>query len=261
MTIGQTGSTAGRARAALRGVAALLGAVALALGAPVLAHAHVGVDATSTAAGSSTLLTFAFSHGCDGSPTTAVAIRIPDGINAVAPTINPGWDVQKVTSDLEPPVTDGHGNQVTQRVSEVRYTARTPIPDGLRDALVLSLKLPEDAAGTTLAFPTVQSCEQGEHAWIEIAADGQDPHDLDAPAPLLAVTVATPAGNGHDTSTPGTSNPGAHDQQHDEGREPSDRVESGTDSDQSPLAIVSLIIGTLGLATGVTALVRSRSRR
>ena len=42
--------------------AALAGGVLLALGAPLAATAHVGVTPSSTAAGSSTVLTFAFSH-------------------------------------------------------------------------------------------------------------------------------------------------------------------------------------------------------
>ena len=54
---------------------------------------------------------------------------------------------------------------------------------------MLSVKLP-DAAGTTLYFPTLQSCETGQTDWSEIAKDGQDPHSLGAPAPSITVTAA-----------------------------------------------------------------------
>lgn len=232
-------------------VATALGAMALTVGAPTLAHAHVGVTGTSTAAGSSTLLTFAFSHGCSGSPTTRVAIQIPEGINTATPTVNPGWDVQKVMVDLATPITNSHGNLVTQRVSEVVYTAKTPIADGLRDTFVISLKLPEDAAGKTLAFPTVQSCEQGEYAWIELAADGQDPHDLDEPAPLLAVTAPESADDGHGG--------GGHDQPRADHSQAPAAADGG--SDQQPLVIASLVVGALGLAAGGTALIRGRSTK
>jgi len=60
---------------------------------------------------------------------------------------------------------------------------------------VLSVAIPEDAAGTTLFFPTIQTCESGETAWIEIPAEGQDHDDLESPAP--GVTVVEGGGDDH----------------------------------------------------------------
>lgn len=77
-----------------------------------------------------------------------------------------------------------------QRVGEVVYTATTPLEDGFRDTVTLQLTLPAEAEGTTIAFPVLQTCEAGETNWSEIAADGQDPHDLAAPAPTIDVTAA-----------------------------------------------------------------------
>jgi uncharacterized protein YcnI len=238
-----------------------VGAAALALGMPSAAWAHVGVNGTSTAAGSSTLLTFAFSHGCGDSPTTKVAIQIPDGINAVAPTVNPGWTTEKVMAALDTPIKDSHGNEVTERVAQVVYTAKEPIANGLRDAFVLSLTLPEDAAGTTLAFPTVQSCEVGENAWVEIPAEGQDPHDLDSPAPTLTVTEAVESEHGHGHGESASPSPGTEhsdttgsSEQHDGGHTPSG------DAGPSPLVIVSLVVGALGLITGGIALAQGRKK-
>lgn len=212
----------------LAGAAAVGGAVALSIGLPTMAWAHVGLSGSSTAAGSSTLLTFAFSHGCGDSPTTRLAIQLPEGIDAVAPTVNPGWTVEKVMATLDAPVTDAHGNQLTERVAQVVYTAKEPVPNGVRDAFVLSLTLPADGAGQTLVFPTVQTCQAGENAWIEIPADGQDPRELDSPAPSLTVTEAT------------------------------DADPAGDDARTDPLVVVSLAIGTLGLVTGGMALARGR---
>lgn len=70
------------------------------------------------------------------------------------------------------------------------FTAREPLPDGIRDAVQLAFTLPE-REGTDLVFPTVQVCEEGETAWTQVAASGQDPHDLESPAPVLTVGVAT----------------------------------------------------------------------
>src|SRR5690606_39611635 len=41
--------------------------------------------------------------------------------------------------------------------------------------------------GDAVFFPVVQRCGDTEHAWIAIPADGQDPHDLEEPAPGLTI--------------------------------------------------------------------------
>lgn len=216
--------------------AAALGALALAFGGAAAANAHVDLSGSSSEAGSSTLLTFSFSHGCEGSPTTAIAIQIPEGINTVAPTANANWTVKKVMETLDAPITDSSGNEVTERVGEVLYTTDTPVPDGIRDAFTLSLTLPEIAAETTLPFPVVQSCEVGENVWVEIPAEGQDPHDLDAPAPAIEVSVGSNDGPGAKT----------------------DALDVGGTSGQTPLIVTSLVVGALGLITGMVALLRGR---
>jgi periplasmic copper chaperone A len=72
-------------------------------------------------------------------------------------------------------------------------------PDGYRDTFVLSLTIP-DTPGETIYFPTIQTCEQGETAWIEIPAEGDDPEALEEPAPAATVVEAAEGsepGNGH----------------------------------------------------------------
>lgn len=222
-------------------------AVALALAVAGPASAHVTVTASDTAAGAYTVLTVSVPHGCDGSPTTKVAVAMPEGIYSVTPTRNPLYDVEKVTEKLDQPVEDAHGNEVTERVSQVVYTARTPLPDGERDAFELSLQLPEDAAGETLAFPAIQTCEQGETAWTEEAAEGAE--EPEHPAPSITVTDAE-EGDAHGAAeaTAVETEPAA--------AEPADDDEgSGT-----ALGVAGLVAGLLGLAAGVTALVTSRRK-
>jgi uncharacterized protein YcnI len=169
----------------------LAGGVALAVALAAPAAAHVSIEEDEVAAGSSAIVTFAFSHGCEGSPTTQLRIQMPETIPTVAPTINANWDVEKVTETLDTPIEGAHGEQITERVSEVVYTARTPVEDGFRDTFELSLTVPEDAAGETIYFPTIQTCESGETAWIEIPAEGQDAEELESPAPGVEVVAAT----------------------------------------------------------------------
>lgn len=170
-----------------------VGIAALALVTVSPASAHVDMTPDTTSAGSRAELEFSFSHGCDGSSTTGIAIQIPEEFNAVTPVINHGWDAGMVTEELDEPITDSHGNEVTERVSEVVYTAKEPVQDGFQDSLTLIVTLPEDAAGETIYFPTVQTCEAGETAWIQIPEEGQDAEELDSPAPAITVTEASEA--------------------------------------------------------------------
>lgn len=170
-------------RWSLRGAAATAGLLVL-TAAP--AAAHVTVTPSTTAAGAPAVLQFAVGHGCEGSPTTALTIRIPEQVNAVTPTRHPSWQVEEEVVPIDPPVVDAHGTRLSERVASVTFRADEPLPEGQRDVVEIALTLP-DAAGSSLAFPTIQTCEQGESAWIEVAADGQDPEALDMPAPTVVL--------------------------------------------------------------------------
>jgi periplasmic copper chaperone A len=178
----------------LAATTAIAAGTLLAIAVPLSANAHVGVAPSSTAAGSNTVLTFALSHGCNGSATTAVTIDIPASITSVSPTVNPNWDVAKVPVNLDKPIDDGHGNSITTRIGQVVYTAKAPLADGLRDTFALSLTLPKDAAGTTVAFPVLQTCETGWTTWDQVTKDGDA--EPEHPAPSIAVTAAV-AGDDH----------------------------------------------------------------
>jgi uncharacterized protein YcnI len=165
------------------------GLMTLGLGA---ASAHVSVTPDKTAANSYSLLTFSVGHGCDGSATTSLAISLPDELVDATPTVNPNWTISKVTEKLAEPRTLANGSSVTERTSQIVYTAKTPLDPHQRDAVVLSVQLP-DAAGKTLYFPTLQTCEVGQTNWAAIPADGQDAESIDDPAPGIAVSAAVDA--------------------------------------------------------------------
>ena len=224
---------------------AVAGAAALMMGGAFAAHAHVGIVEETAEAGAYEVLTVSVPHGCDGSATTEVAIQIPDGINAVTPTRNPLYTTERVMETLEPAMTDSHGNEVTERVEQVVYSADTPLPEGQRDTFELSLQVPEEAAESTLYFPTVQTCEQGEAAWVQIPSDGQDVDELDAPAPSVAVVA--PGENSAD----GTGTQSVADAASTEAGVPAA-------SGRGPLVITSLAVGGLGLLVAVVALMRGR---
>lgn len=207
------------------------------------AAAHVTVDGDDTSAGAYSLLTFSASHGCDGSPSTAFTIKMPDETFQASPTRLAGWDVEKVMTDLDEPVQDAHGNEITERVDQVVYTADEPLPDGERVAFEVVVPLPEDTAGETLFFPTVQSCEEGETAWVETPAEGQDPEELEAPAPSIVVGEAT-EGDHHGADAASVE---------------TEPVASTTDdSSSSTLSIVAIVASAVAVILSGAALVTRR---
>lgn len=205
------------------------------------ALAHVGVSPSSGPAGSYTVLTFSVPHGCEGSPTTKIAINIPEQVVSVTPTRNALWDVSKTMVQLETPIQPEEGDQITERVGAVVYTAKTPLPNGYRDAFELSLQLPEDAAGETLAFPVTQTCVKGETLWNETFAEGEP--EPAHPAPTVTVTEAT--GEGHHGG-----DAEAAEESHDEA--------SSHDDSSKGLAWTGIGVGALGLLTAGAALAKSR---
>lgn len=163
----------------------------------------------------------------------------------------PGMVGDEGTADLAKPIKDEDGNSITKRVDQVIYTARKPLPDGYRDAVAIAGQLPANAAGKSFSFPTVQTCEKGDTAWAQIPASGQDPEELDAPAPTIAVTAAIGKSQSALASATPSDSPVAP--------EPTAAGPSGTGrgSQGAGLGVAGLVAG---LAAGVFALVRSSRR-
>lgn len=172
-----------RARYGIGGLA--LGA-ALVVAAPLAASAHIGVTPADPPAGASTRLDFTFSHGCDDSPTTALVFDIPEGVDGVTPVLDGAWTVSReLGSDGIP--------------TEVTYTAVQPVDSGISATVALDVIFASSVAETDVAFPVEQQCVVGSNDWSQIAEDGADPHDLESPAPVVAVgAVAAADSDAHD---------------------------------------------------------------
>ncbi len=231
-------------RRALTATATAGGTAALMMAGLAGASAHVSVTPDKTTANSYALLTFGVPHGCDTSGTTKLTINLPEDLTDATPTVNPNWTVEKVTQTLPAPKKLADGTSITKRTSQIVYTAKASLDPHLRDALVLSVKLP-DAAGKTLYFPTLQNCEQGQTNWAEIPKDGQDPHSLKAPAPSVAVTAAAAAAaDGHVAASIST-----------------EQAASVTDDGSQARSWAGLFAGVAGLGLGGAAFFRGRSAK
>lgn len=230
-----------RTSARLCAIPATVALVTLGVAGP--ASAHVTGTPSVTDAGAYTVLTMSVPHGCEGSPTTKVEIQIPESVLSVTPTRNPLYNLETTIAQLDEPVTDAHGNEITERTGTVVYTAKTPLPDGQRDTFELSFQVP-DAAGETLAFPTIQTCEQGETGWVEIPEAGQSEDELESPAPAFEITPASE--DGEEAGTDGEAST-------------AETPVAVEDSDSDALGWAGLAAGVVGMIAGGVALARRRT--
>jgi uncharacterized protein YcnI/copper(I)-binding protein len=140
------------------------------------ALAHVTFETAQVPANATVKAVLRVPHGCDGKPTTAIRIRMPDGVADVKPMPKAGW-----TLSAEPaPAGDA--------VREIAWTGGT-LPDAFYDEFVFRVRVPTELAGQALAFPVVQECGAVAERWVEIAQAGQDPHGLKFPAPTIVVVA------------------------------------------------------------------------
>jgi uncharacterized protein YcnI len=147
------------------------------------AHAHIVLEQKSAPAASYYKATFMVGHGCGGSATTSISVKIPDGVVSIKPMPKPGWELKTRIETLAKPY-QLHGKAFTEGVTQVTWTGGA-LADANYDEFVMLTRLP-DTPGT-LYFKVVQTCQQGENRWEEIPAEGKTTRDYKAPAALLEV--------------------------------------------------------------------------
>ncbi len=161
-----------------------------------LAQAHVSLEAPEAPAGSAYKAVLKIPHGCEGAATTQVNVKLPEGFVAAQPQLKAGWDIETVKSDYHHSY-KVYGKDVKNGVTEIIWKGGK-LPGDFYDEFVVVGRLADFDKNTTLSFPTVQTCENGKtENWTDIAAEGQNPHDLKNPAPQLLV-VAVSGHSAHD---------------------------------------------------------------
>lgn len=219
-------------------------ATATSLIAAAPAAAHVTIDPSEGPADGYATLQVQVPHGCEDSPTRVLRVQIPESVPSVTPQVHPGWEV--TTKEGPKDAVELHGETVTRGVKEVVWTATEtdPLPSDRLDLFGMSVKLPAGKAGDPVYFPTVQECVKGESAWIQIPRAGESEDELESPAPAVTLTAAS---GGHGTAG--------------ETEDVALASASGGSDDDGPstgLVIAALVLGGLGLLTGLAALVSSR---
>ncbi|MFI6437082.1 YcnI family protein [Streptomyces sp. NPDC050759] len=215
------------------------------------AFAHVSVQAEGTAAkGGYAVVDFKVPNERDNASTTKLEVNFPTDhpLASVMPEPMPGWKIDITKSTLAKPL-ELHGEQITEAVSKVTWTATTKdggIRPGYFEKFPVSIgALPENAE--ELVFKAIQTYSNKEVVrWIEVQEDGAE--EPETPAPVLALSAASE--DGHHGSTAAeeadakTENAAA-----------TTEAAAGDSSDTTArvLGVVGIVVGALGVAYGVLA--------
>ncbi len=166
---------------------------------PVAAAAHVSIE-PSTAGAGSVKLTFAIPHGCAGSATTVVRIKIPEGFIGVKPAPKSGWTLATRTDAYARSYDYFHGKTLSRGVTEVVWSGGKLQDDHFDEFKVMGFVTGGFQPGDAIYFPVTQACEEGQLVWSEVPAAGADPHSLKSPAPALRIVAARDARVADDAS-------------------------------------------------------------
>jgi periplasmic copper chaperone A len=171
---------------------AVAAVAAAALAVPAAAPAHVSVNPDELTAGSFAKVDVRVPNESDTKGTIRVSLRLPDGVYTLRYQRVPGWKTKLYRKQLDEPVDLGNGFQVDEQFTRVVWTARKPKRDrigpGQFQDFPLSLRVPDGAAGTQLAFPAIQDYQGGDRVKWTGAADS------DRPAPRVTLAAPTEGG-------------------------------------------------------------------
>jgi len=228
----------------MRKCIALAAAVAGLLGVASPAMAHVTLQPTEVPADGFTRLNVRVPNERDEANTTKVRVQFPSGFYFISYEPVEGWNVAVKNRKLKKPA-EVFGEKISEEVDEVELTTSGAgiAPGQFRD-FGLSLKMPNEP-GKTLTFKALQTYSNGEVVrWI-------GPPDAEEPAPQVTLSAGEEAaGGGHAADTAAAP---AAEEADDDGED--------DDGPSTGLVIAALILGALGLATGVAGLMAARRAR
>lgn len=162
---------------------------------PQAVFAHVTFENSTPAPGSYKAV-LKVPHGCDGQPTTAIRVEIPEGLYSVKPMPKAGWTLSTEKGDYAGTYKN-HGEDVKSGVKTITWSGGN-LPDDYYDEFVFSGSIDASLAGQAVPVRITQTCAKGETVWGDVAAPGQNPHSLKSPAPVLKIAAAGDAHGDHD---------------------------------------------------------------
>lgn len=237
-----------------KSIGALTAAVALLI--PATAQAHISLHPNTIPAGAFATLDVRVPGEQEGAFVTKVDVLFPQGFTGVDYENVPGWSTKIIEAKLATPIKEG-GETIDSEVSQIVWTWTGPlgkVDNGQFINFPLSLAIPAGATGKALEFRTVQTYSNGQIVhWISPSLTAEHP------SPRINVTAkggviqdiagdeAGPEAGQTGAVTPAQSTTPA-------------AAKSTTTGASKGLAIAALIVGAIGLLTGLAALVASRRR-
>jgi len=176
-------------------------AVVLVVGGGSVAVAHVSVHSDDAVQGGPAEIAFRVPTESDTASTMTVKVAFPMNTPIAGVAVLPlaGWTYQITRTTLPTPMPVGHGEQVSEVVSQVEWRATSP-DTAVKPGEYQVFKVAADLLPETeqVVFKVVQTYDDGQVArWIDDpVVGGPEPEH---PAPVLALDVAGTVGHGHDT--------------------------------------------------------------
>jgi len=151
------------------------------------ALAHVSLETTTAKAAQNYKAVLRVPHGCDGKATTAIRVRLPEGVISVKPMPKAGWTIEKTQGEYAKAY-DYYGESKTSGVRELAWSGGN-LGDDEYDEFVFRAYITDSfKPGQVVAFPVVQECAGGATTrWIEIPAAGKVADDYEHPAPSVTI--------------------------------------------------------------------------
>ena len=123
------------------------------------ANAHVSLERSEAARGTSYKAVLKIPHGCDGASTHTVRVEIPEGFISVKPMPKPGWKIDTVSGPYAKTYAFYHGKSLKEGVKEIQWSGGD-LPDAYYDEFVASGFVAKDvhvvsesAQGVSVAGP------------------------------------------------------------------------------------------------------------
>ncbi len=226
---------------------------------PVAAQAHISLHPNTIPAGAFVTLDVRVPGEQAGAYAYKLDMLIPPGFTEIDTQNVPGWSVREIMRKLATPIqTDG--GPVSEEVSQIVWTGDRSrlgrVENGQFVQFPLSIAMPSNVAGRSLAFKSVQYYSNGKVIhWI-------GPPSAEYPAPTINATarggVVEDVAGGEAGPTPGQT-PAA------QGASGAAQASSGavgsSDGASRGLGIAALILGSLGLMAGLAGLLAARRSR
>jgi uncharacterized protein YcnI len=233
-------------------------AVVVAAGAAIAsspALAHVSLHPNTVPEGAFVTLSVRVPGEVAGAHATKVDTLFPPGFTDVSVQNVPGWTYRVIMQNVSPPIQTDSG-PVNQEISQIVWTWVGPLGRIANNEFMqfpLSIAMPDNGAGTSLAFKTLESYSDGSIArWI-------GPPSANYPAPTINVTpkgglIEEVAGN-EAGPTPGEAPAGTA-----ASALPTPQVVKSSNSASKGLGIAALVIGIFALIIGLVAAATARRR-